>query len=76
MEKPLPAKVSFKNKKSLQSMQAVERAHFFAEPVLVPIVDRKNLFGLTGSATAQKCEKEFGRFTPQATEFMGTTCHN
>ena len=57
-------------------MQAVERAHFFAEPVLVPIVDRKNFFGVTACAAAQKGEKEFGRFTPQATEFEGATCHN
>ncbi len=57
-------------------MQAVQRAHFFAEPVLVPIIDRKNFFGVMACAAAQKGEKEFGRFTPQATEFEGATCHN
>lgn len=56
-------------------MQAIERTHLFAQPVLVPIIDRKYLFCLARDAAAEVGNDHFGRLAPQATEFICTTCH-
>ena len=56
-------------------MQAVERTHFFAQPVFV-LINRQELLGLPGDPAAQVGEGQTGRYTPDAAEFANTICHD
>ncbi len=53
-------------------MHAVERAHFFTQPVDVPLVDRNNTFGGTLQGATEVGEGKAGRLAPEAAE-MGDT---
>ena len=54
---------------------AVERAHFFAQPIDVPFIYGNNAFGLAGHLTTQKSQGQAGRGAPDTTEFVDAVCH-
>ena len=56
-------------------MEAVERPHFFAEPVFVPLIQGDDAFGMASDFAAQIGECETRRFSPQPTEFAGMAYH-
>lgn len=57
-------------------MQAVEWAHFFTQPIFVPIIDWYKFFGLTADTATEVGKCESWRLVPQAAEFMGARSHN
>lgn len=68
--------MGFERKAMLRLAQAVEWAHFFAEPVFVPIVEREEFGSLTFDPAGQKGEGQSGRNTPDAEKIMNSVCHN
>jgi hypothetical protein len=58
-------------------VQAVERAHFFSQPVFVPIINWDKPLGLTGYFATEISDSELWRLVPKTAKFTGTTIsHN
>ena len=66
---------SFRDIKALRLAQAVEGAHFFSQPIFIPLVYREEFFSLAGDAPAQVSECQTGGNPPDADEFMDAVCH-
>ncbi|MBU6339999.1 MAG: hypothetical protein KGS48_00770 [Bacteroidetes bacterium] len=60
----------------LQSMHAVEGAHFLSKPVLIPFIYRQNPFCMPGNFTAQISNREPRGFPPKAAKFECASSHD
>ena len=57
-----------RREKSSAAAEAVERAHFFAKPVFVPIITGHKVPGLAEQASQKISERFFGGLPPQSAE--------
>lgn len=55
--------------------QTVERAHFFAQPIDVPLIDGDNALCLPRHFAAEVGDGKEWRNAPQTAEFLDTTSH-
>lgn len=56
-------------------MKAVERSHFLAQPVDVPLILwKEDTFGLAGNFSAEVNDRQSRRFAPDAPEFVDAGC--
>ena len=67
-------RLGVESRKPASVVQAVEGAHFFAQPVFV-FIHRENTFGLAGYFAAEVSEGQARRFAPESSKFVGTACH-
>ena len=60
------------------AVQAIERPHFFAQPIDIPFVfGEKDTLGLTGGFSAEVGNGQSGGFVPDAAEFTDMRyCHD